>query len=430
MRYKKVLIIAYFFPPRHTIGSVRSMGLAKYLPKFGWEPLILTPNLPGPAPKHVEVIETEYVDILAKLKGWFGFRREIGLSEQLGRIINKGGTDKPLFRSTRLGIKSIIAFPDPYIGWYKFAIQEGERLLAKKNIDAIISTSSPVTAHLIARKLKMATGKPWIADLRDLWSQNHYYKYGTLRNFVDRKLEIRTLTQADAIVTANPFINKLKELHKHKPIFCITNGFDPDEFTERLLSRINHNKLNITYTGQLRQDRRDPELLFKALSGLIADGEIKRTEIEIHFFGPFKNWLLGDVMKYNLHDVVKIHGQVSREESLRMQMESSLLLVMTNSLEVGIYPAKVFEYLGAQRPILAIGGPGGIIKELLEKTQAGVHVSDLVQLKKALIKYYKTYQMHSTIPYSADKDELQNYTHPVMAQKFAQVLDDIIVSGN
>ena len=72
MRLKKVLIIAYAFPPRPAIGSVRPMVLAKHLPQFGWEPLILTANLPGPAPEGIQVIQTDYVSILSKFKGLCG----------------------------------------------------------------------------------------------------------------------------------------------------------------------------------------------------------------------------------------------------------------------------------------------------------------------------------------------------------------------
>jgi glycosyltransferase involved in cell wall biosynthesis len=433
MRHKKVLIIAYYFPPRHTIGSVRPMGLAKYLPEYGWEPLIMTANLPGPAPGGLRVIQTEYIDIISKLKGLIGYRPDVGLHEQLGLSVSKNGINRSLLSSMISKAEATIAFPDEHIGWYKFAVREGERLLERQDIDAIMSTSSPVTSHLIARTLKVKSGKPWIADFRDLWTQHHYYRHGVLRNFVDRKLEIRTLNQADALVTANPLVSKFKDLHNNKLMYCIPNGFDPDDFPEPSLPRTNHNKFTITYTGQLYNGKRDPEPLFRALAELIGSGEIKRAKLEVCIFGPFENWLLKDVRKYNLHDVVKIKGLVSREESLRMQMESSLLLILTNPREAGIYPAKVFEYLGAHRPILAIGGPGGALKELLNKTQAGIHVLSLAQLKKVLIEYYrahqnKAHQTGSTILYHAVKEQVQNYTHPVMAQKFAQVLDEISVS--
>jgi glycosyltransferase involved in cell wall biosynthesis len=431
MRLKKVLIIAYTFPPRCGSGSVRPMGLAKYLPQFGWEPLIMTANLPGPAPGGIQVIETDYIDILVKLKGWLRLQQDLSVNEQLGISVRKDGDNRPILSRMFLKARATIAFPDQYIGWFKFAVQEGKSLLEKENIEAIISTSPPATAHLIARKLKEVSGKPWIADLRDLWTQNHYYRYGAIRHFIERKLELKTLSRADALITAHPLVNRLRKLHKWKPIYWILNGFDSDDFPKLPLSRTN-NKFIMTYTGVLYRGKRDPELLFQALLELIKSGEIKRTQVEVRFFTLVSNWLLEDVRKYNLQDVVKIYGRIPREEALRMQMGSALLLILTwnNSHEASIYPGKIFEYLGAQRPILAIGGPGGVVKELLEKTRTGIHVSDLAQLKKTLMEYYQVHQTHGTIPYHAVEEEVQNYTHQVMAQKFGQVLDGIIVPGS
>lgn len=427
---KKVLIVAYYFPPRPGSGSVRPMGLAKYLPRFGWKPVILTAKLPGPAPAGVQVIDTEYIDILSKLKGYIGYRRDIGLHEQLGLSVGKNGSGRSLLSRLISRAKGTIAFPDEHVGWVKFAVQKGKDLLEKEDIQVIMSTSSPVTTHLIARRLKMESGKPWIADLRDLWTQNHYYRFGSFRHFMEKRLELWTLSRANALVTAHPLVDRLSELHRNIPIHWIANGFDPADFLESSVVKSNHNKMILTYTGLLYHDKRDPEPLFRALSDLFAEGEMKRTDIEIRFIGPFEEWLAEEVKKFNLQDVVKIESQVSREEALQKQMESSLLLILTwdSPDEVNIYPGKVFEYLGARRPILAIGGPGGVVKDLLEKTQSGLHISGIAQLKKTLIEYYKLYKTHGTIPYNPVQPEVQKYSSQVMAQKFAEVFDKALLS--
>lgn len=429
---KKVLIITYFFPPQPSTGSVRPMGLAKYLPMFGWEPLILTTKLPGPSPSGIQVIETAHVNILSKLKEFLGYRPEVGLQEQLGLSSCKNGNNRSALSGLISSVKAAISFPDEQIGWFRYAVREGKRVLEKEGIDAVISTSPPVTAHLIAHKLRVESGKPWIADLRDLWTQSHYYNHGTVRRLIEKRMEIHTLSQANALVTAHPLVDQIRELHKGKPIHWIPNGFDPDDFPRKSLPRTNNSKFIITYAGDLYQGKRDPEPLFRSLSELITSGEIKRTEVEARFFGPYEKWLLEDVRKYDLYDVVKIYGRISREEVLRSQMESSLLLTLSwnNPQEASIYPGKVFEYLGAQRPIIAIGGPDGVITEILEKTQAGIHVSSLAHLKTVLMEYYKSHQTRGTIPYNPVKEEVEKYTHQAMAQKFAKVLDEISVFGN
>lgn len=432
MRPKKVLIITYFFPPRYGSGSVRPMGLAKHLPKFGWEPVILTAKLPGVAPAGIRIIETEYRNILGGVKQLFGYRPNIGLHEQLNLSVGKNGRNGSLSSRLIFAAKAAIAFPDEHIGWLKFAIREGKRLIEKENIEAILSISSPATAHLIARSLKTETRKPWIADFRDLWTQNHYYCYGLFRSFIERILEVRTLAQADAIVTAHPLINRLRELHRIQPVYCIPNGFDPEEFINKNAFPKGNSKFIMTYTGELYCGKRDPEILFLALSELINSREIERSQVEVRFFSEAADWLREDIRKYNLQDIISIYGQLPRAEVLQRQVESTLLFILTwnNPVEVNIYPGKLFEYLGAGRPILAIGGPGGVVKELLEKTQAGVYVSSLVQLKKVIMEYYKTYRSLGTIPYNVVEEEVQIYTQRVMAQKFALVLDEVVASQN
>ena len=429
MKSRKVLIIAYFFPPRLGSGSVRPMGLAKYLSRFGWEPIILTPKLPGPVPVGTKVFETEYEHVLSQVKGAIGFRKNVGMQEQLGISGDrKIGTEISWMGHVISKTKNMIAFPDEHIGWFKFAVRVGRRLLAEGSIDAIISTSSPVTAHLIACKLKKLSGKPWIADFRDLWTQNHFYNGGVFRRIIERRVEYRTLRHSDAVVTCHPLVEKLGELHKRVPIHWIPNGFDPDEFPGNSDSRTNPNKLMMTYTGDLYQGKRDPKPLFQALSELISVGELKRNEIEVSFYGRFGNWLFEEVKQFKLDDVIKIHGPASRKDVLKRQIESTLLLILTwnNPHEASIFPGKVFEYFGAKRPILAIGGPGGVLKALLEQTETGIHVSDVPQLKRILLEYYKAFQLHGTIPYHPVKNEVSKFTHQVMAHRFSEILDDLV----
>ena len=172
---KKVLIISYYFPPRPGIGSQRPYGLAKYLPSFGWAPIVLTPKLPGKPPDGLEVIQTDYNDIVASIKSVFGLNPERTLHEQLGMVITKNYSHSTLKSKIIKLIREILIFPDEQKGWYKFALKSAIEFLNKNRVDAIISSSYPVTAHLIAQRLKQKFGIPWVADLRDLWTQHHYH---------------------------------------------------------------------------------------------------------------------------------------------------------------------------------------------------------------------------------------------------------------
>ncbi|NWF77965.1 MAG: glycosyltransferase, partial [Chloroflexi bacterium] len=274
---KRVLIIAYYFPPRPAVASLRPLGLAKYLPEFGWEAVILTAALPGKPDPQFQVIETQYRDRLGFAKRLLKLDSQAPLIAQVKNKLKVRSERSPLdFALATIG--GIIAYPDPQKGWQRFAVEAGWDILRQQNIKAMISTSPPVTSHIIARKLKGEFQIPWVADLRDLWTQNYYYLYGPLRKLIERKLELNTLSLADALVTiSQPAADDLRSLHKHKPVHSIPNGFDPTEVNTAPAKLTD--KFTITYTGNLYPGKQSPELLFAALHDLISERKIDATAI-------------------------------------------------------------------------------------------------------------------------------------------------------
>lgn len=420
---KKVLIITYLFAQKEAVGAIRLYGLAKFLPDFGWEPTILTVKSPTKQSSHLKVIETSYDDLSIKWKKRLGLKLDKPLKEMAGLPTYK---NKQTTADIILNLwEEIFAYPDANKGWYKFAIDAGGKLLEKESFDAIISSSSPVTSHFIAKELREKYEIPWIADLRDLWTQNHYYHYSSYRKFIERRLEVRTLSLAGALTTVSqPLAEKLKELHKGKKIYAITNGFDPDEKNIRATLS---DKFNITYTGYLYKGKRDPEPLFKALQKLISDGSIEPDDIEVDFYGYTEGWLEIDIHKYGLQNVVKAHGLIPRGEAIKKQREAQLLLLLTwnDPKEVGVYTGKIFDYLSAQRPILSIGISGGVVEELLTKTSAGIHASTQEEIEDVLRKFYYEFKLKGKVGYSGINSEIEKYSQKEMARKFAEVLNDI-----
>ena len=424
---KKVLIIAYYFPPHTEIGSQRSYKLAKYFTQFGWEPIVLTIKLSGKPPEGVRIIATDYKDIVGSIKSKIQFNKKKGFHEQLGTHVTKN-FNYPTFRSKIVkALKEIVAFPDIQRGWYKFALKSAHELFSKEKIDVIISTSSPVTAHLIARELKLKYDVPWVADLRDLWTNNHFYKKYKLIKYFEKRLEFKTLSDAEALVTVTTrFSDELKILHKQKKIFCITNGYDSDDFPNTKIRL--RNKFIITHTGTLSDGKRDPSLLFDVLYSLINENKISRDLIEIRFYGPFQSWLADDIKKYKLGGIVNYYGLIPREEVLRKQKESQILLIVLDShnKEESVYPAKVFEYFGARRPIIAIGGRGGIIDDLLEKTQAGKFASNFGLLRSIILQYYQEFIKFGAVKYCGNCN-IYNYTYDAIANKYSEILNGLIL---
>jgi len=298
--------------------------------------------------------------------------------------------------------------------------------LENEEIATMISSSPPVTTHLIAKELKSKHRIPWIADFRDLWTQNHNYPYSQLRKIIEKRLELKTLSTADALVTVSrPWAEKLKAMHT-KEAFTITNGFDPNIMSDERTNLTSN--FTITYTGQIYIGKQDPSKLLAALKDLISLGNIDSQDVEVRFYGPENDLLRKEMERYGLLDVVKQHGIIPRETSFQKQRESQVLLLLNweDPRERGVYTGKVFEYLAAQRPILATGGFGSdIVKELLDETNSGIYCSTVKEVEKTLEGLYLEYKLKGEVTYSGIRGRINKYSYREMARKFAEIFDEL-----
>ena len=421
---KKVLIISFHFFQKEVVGSIRIQGLFNYLSEFGWNPTILTvqPDIVLRIPENVYT--TQFSDPLIVWKKRLGLDCNSTLKDQmhLKSVKNK----KTLTDLVLNKWEEIILYPDAQIGWYDDAIELGSEILSNNKFDAILSSGTPFTTHIISKVLSEKFEIPWVADFRDLWTQNHYYNYSAYRHFFEQKLEIQTISRAHVLTTVSqPLAIKLKDLHKHKTIYPILNGFNPEQMNHG--TRVKE-KFSIVYTGTLYRGRRDPEPFFRVLNNLIDEKLLAPIDLRIDFYGPHEGWLLDNIEKYNLQSIAKIHGQVSRDMSIMEQRKAQILLLLTwnDPEEKGVYTGKLFDYLAARRPILSLGyTDGGVVKELLNQTQAGAHISNEEDLKDYLIKTYREYKERGEVQYHGIDIEVMKYSHREMARKFAEVLDKL-----
>lgn len=430
---KKVLIIAHLLR-----ASPRIPGLVKYLPEFGWEPIVLTPAIGtdpdsgfGPSKDFIKsgvrIVETQYADTFdSYLIKKFGLNPVEGIEGHLEKRF--GVTSKRSFVDFLLTRgREIIWYPDRDKGWRKIAVEAGNELLQNEDIDAIISSSSPITSHIIAKELRGKYKILWIADLRDLWSQNLNYTYGPLRKKMDRRLELKTLLPADALITVSqPLAEELQALHRGKTTYTITNGFDPDKMNDGQGDLTS--KFTITYTGQIYTIKQDPLKLLVALRDLISDETMSPDDVEVRFYGPKYEWLAREIEENELSNIVKQYGMIPRQNVLEKQRESQVLLLLNweEQRKSGVYTTKIFEYLAAQRPILATGGSGeDVIKELLDETNAGVYVKGVEDIKDILRELYSEYKSKGEISYTGDIEKINKYSYREMAGKFAEVLDSL-----
>jgi glycosyltransferase involved in cell wall biosynthesis len=422
---KKVLVVTFYFPPHPAVAGLRPLSLARYLPEFGWEAVVLAPPLPGKPDPRFEVIQTRYHDVLGFWKRLLRLDPQAPLVAQVKNKLSVR-SERPFLDRILPLVAGIIAYPDPQKGWRTFAVEAGRGILRQQDMKAIISTSPPGTAHIIARTLKDDFGIPWVADFQDLWTQHHGYIYGPLHRALERRLELKTISAADALVTlSRPWADELGGLHKRKDVHTIEYGFDPAEVNVGPAGLTE--KFTITYTGNLYPGKQSPEPLFAALRDLIASGSMDAGDVEVRFYGIAAGWVAGLAQRYGLTGIVRQFGIVPRETALERQRESQLLLLLkwNDIRQKGVYTAKVFQYLAARRPILAVGGFPDVVDGLLNKTGAGVSGQTKEDIRSFLLQAYREYRLTGAVSYGGDEAEVNRYSHREIAKQFASILDSI-----
>jgi len=434
---KTILMIAYFYPPRGGMGTIRTVKFAKFLTKFDWQPVVLTTNKGlGLMPcdenegqfEHVMIVKSNFIDIYSKLHSVFFATRTKSTNNTLAKSPTLGTAEVPLFKKYIKLIWSWLQFPDPNIGWYPFALKKALEVYRTLNVNVIYSSSPPETSHLIASSLKAKTGLPWVADLRDLWTQNPYSLRGPIRQGVERMLERKVLAQADALITVSkPLAARLSSGLGIPPdkVHVIPNGFDPDDFIE--IHNAQSEIFNLTYTGRLYRFKRNPELLFKVVCNLIRKGAINKDRISLNFYVGDTAGFSYFKKKYSLEKILNAFNFIPYRESLKQQQNATALLLFQSdsNADFGVYTGKLFEYLGAGRPILSMPSSSELIEEVLKKTNAGVVVSNEAELENLLLEWYQEFLKTGTVGYSGNKSQINKYTREECTRILASILDDV-----
>lgn len=397
----RILLISYFFPPYNTIGAVRCSKTAKYLTKFGHEVRVITakdqlwqPTLPLEIPPN-QVINTSWLNINYPVEIALGGRTQVA-----AKGYSPKGSLRGILKQMGWLYRTLLNFPDAYIGWFPYALSAASRLLEQWKPDAIYASALPFTAFLVADSLSRQYGIPWVAELRDLWVDNHYYKhyynYPSWRQRIEEQLERRILSSATGLVTVSePLASTLKAKYG-KPTVVIFNGFDPGDYPSPSVIPSRDNFIKIVYTGTIYEDRRDPYVLFQALQKL----ETLAEKVRVAFYGRYLGGISELSKQYGVEHLVEINEMVSYEESLRLQSEADILLLLlwNDPKERGVYTGKLFEYIGARRPILAIGYPDSVAAELIRDRHAGVVLNNPVHIAEQLQQWLAQKQQTGVIP--------------------------------
>ena len=375
---KRLLIITYYWPPTGGSGVQRWVKFSKYLPEFGWQPVVYTPENPEQLardesllkdiPDCAEVIKTRILEPYAL------YRRLTGGKQ--GQEVNPVNAQKKNWKQRlSLWVRGNCFVPDPRVSWVRPSLRFLKKYLAEHPVDAVVTTGPPHSVHLIGRGLKRALGLHWIADFRDPWTEMFYYKHLGLGAAADRRhrrLEQSVLDEADTVISVSPPVRDDFQAKTKTPVVLITNGFDESDFPACHAERSEASEFRLVHTGLFAADG-NPLNLWDALARRCEADPAFRTRLEIRLAGKVDAAITEAIRTRGLGGNLVDLGYLPHDETVREQRAADILLLpLRQEPEYAkVLPGKIFEYLAARRPVLGIGDEDGAAATILRDTGAG-----------------------------------------------------------
>ncbi|MCH8684306.1 glycosyltransferase [Pedomonas mirosovicensis] len=388
---RRVLLVTGFFPPLAPSASTRAPTLARYWMDRGYDvrvlaahnpgkPQVLSHSLPDEAVRFVPFPEVKALrDVLA-----YHLSGRIPSVEGVAGVAAGGGSGsrseaKSGPRLRGLPFRQLLAdlywdlmfIPDKHLFWVETGTRAGLEWTKGWKPDLIYSSGPPHSGHLIAARLAQSLSAPWVAELRDEWAGNPYGLESWLRSFLEKRLEQRVLGQAQALVALTATTRQTLMNAYGKPTILSMNGYDPADFAGlENVAPLDPARLTIMHAGSIYIGKRDPSSLFAATAKL---GDLK-DRVSLLFYGEQADSLQALARKYGVEAQVTISPPIPRNQVLELERRTDVLLLCRwdNPADDGIIPGKLFEYIGAERPILAIGSETGEAADIVREGGFGV----------------------------------------------------------
>ncbi len=440
---KKILFISYLFPPVAGGGVQRSSKFVKYLPYFGWMPLVLTVKEPydfysdesllQDVKENCKIYRTLSIEPMKWVRKFLKKRWQKKISvEKESKLSPK--TLKPGFL---VKLKTYLLIPDNEILWLPFAVWRGWKVIRKEHPIIIYSTASPYTDHLIALILTKLCKLPWVADFRDLWVDRPNFPKNKWRLFIDRKLEKMVVEKANHVVTATSLMaDRFNELYPGKKYTTITNGYDEDDFAGMPELNPQEGEFRITYTGVFNKER-NPQKVFLALKKLIDQRSDLRNKIKLKFIGQLDN--PGDFENINffkklgLEEYSDLVSYQPHHYVINEMCRATVLLLFIGEypLGEGILTGKIFEYLRSGRPILAVVPPNGLAAEVIHNTNSGVVVSrdSEDEIAGGISKLFDLFASNE-LDKSFKRSNIEKYSRKNLTGKLSETFNKVLEEKN
>jgi glycosyltransferase involved in cell wall biosynthesis len=423
---KKLLIIAPYFLPRRRVGALRPYKFAIHLRDYGWNPHVLTIASDGQlTPKEQKLLQDISVYNLKppfdRTGGSGGQRTKLNNIKQENNFI-ADWIDKH--------------FPvDTWLPFFRFKFGEIKQIASKVNPDAFWSTGDPWSAHWVGKKLSsLYPDTFWMADFRDPWtvSETNLKKRSVFASAVDRKMERNWIQKASMLSFTTKSTRELYEEHYSElniKTTTIYNAFDRELFNTGGEKAVDLNfdaeKLNIIFFGRFRR-LSTAKPIIDILSELKSIAPSAVEKISVHSFGPLTDSDRIYLSEKGVENCFEIQEPVPVEQGLQVLQQADILFLSTNPGRTAIIPAKLWDYLAAERPILSIA-PNPEIEQILKQTGSGVQYSsqnpkEVAELLKRCVTGKENGQ-DLPIPFALDKSKIGQYSAKSATAKLANILD-------
>ena len=428
---RRVLVLAYYFPPMGLSGVQRTLKFVKYLPDYGFEPTVLTCEPRGYFAYDAELleeVEEAGIDVV-RARSWdptmlFGQRSVVTLPEER--------------RRRRLtSISQFLFVPDNKVGWIGPAAREARRLMKKAPFDVIFSTAPPYSAHLLGRRLSRKTGLPLVLDFRDDWLGNPRHVYPTaIHHALSRMLERRALSSSRRIVVINEemrqnLLSRNADLLRPHDVVVIPQGFDPADFPSppaevKVGRSAPDGKFTLLYSGVF-YDAQTPDYFLRALADLFARRSDLRTRIRAVFLGLVPEESRKLARELGVDEVLEFEGYLAHSRSVE-RLRGADVLWMTVGRREGaetISTSKLFEYFGSRKPILGLV-PDGAARSALERYRAAeiVDPNGIPEIAAAIERLYEKW-ISKSLP-APPEDVVIQFDRTKLAERLAEVLESSI----
>jgi glycosyltransferase involved in cell wall biosynthesis len=412
---RRILVVSYHYPPDPSVGAHRWPAMAHYLRGLGHDVTVLTTSAFGRLDED-GALTVRTSDLQSS--------RSLRLLLRRPSLIDESGA---ISRAPAPAVLSRGVVPDSQLlSWGPLAARSLWRLMRTRRFDCLITNSRPDSSHLLG--FILGSRRPaWIADLEDGW---RFEPIGEawptrLQDRLDAAMERRVAESIDvATAISKPIADDLTERYR-VPAVCVPNGWDPvleDGVRRAQLPALDEDAVKLVHTGGLTYaKRRDPRPFLQALARVVhASGNGSRLQLLLAGrVGPEDRQLLDS---YELAGVVRILGHLSREQAIALQRAADVLLLLATGDHKSLVTGKLFEYLAARRPILAVAA-GNEAARIVEETHAGLVVApdDQEGMERALRSAASGELQRAYLP-----RDLERYVFPAPAELMSEVVEEAV----